>query len=68
MESLSNERKNKRPLDTENLTMEQEEKVVGGTAGFNTANLNMAGFNTANFNMAGLNTANFNMPNSPLNN
>ncbi len=58
----NSEKKASRPLDKEELTPEQEEKVVGGIqmAGFNTVNFNTANFNTANFNAANFNTANFN--------
>ena len=41
-----------RPLDQENLSLDQEAKVTGGvqvnTANFNTAMINTANFNTAN--------------------
>ena len=50
-----------RPLDREELSLEQEAKVVGGvqinTANFNTANLNTANLNTSNFNTANVNIA-----------
>ena len=45
-----------RPLDREELSLEQEAKVVGGVQ-INTANFNTANFNTANFNTANVNIA-----------
>ncbi len=53
----NNEEKMKRPLDSEELTLEQEEQVVGGVQ------LNTASFNGVNFNSSNLNTSNFNSSN-----
>ena len=56
---MSNSEDNKKPLDSEPMTLEQEEKVVGGVA-FNTSAYNTAMINTSDVNTATFNTAMFN--------
>ena len=55
-----------RPLDQEELSLDQEAKVAGGcqinSTNINTANYNTANINTANFNTANINTACINIP------
>ena len=53
----NNAKETNRPLDQEELSSEQEEKVVGGVQ-VNTANFNTSNFNTAKVNIANFNTAN----------
>ncbi len=57
----NNAKETNRPLDQEELTMDQEAKIVGGlqvnTSNFNTSNVNTSNFNTSNFNTSNLNTA-----------
>lgn len=59
-----NTKEDNRPLDQEELTLDQEAGVAGGVlpAGINTAGINTAGINTAGINTAGINTSNFNAP------
>ncbi len=60
----NHEKETKRPLDQEELTLDQEAKAVGGLqvnpSNFNTANLNPSNFNTANINPSNFNTSNIN--------
>lgn len=62
-----NEKATNRPLDMEELSADQVERVVGGVQGntsyFNTSSFNTANVNTADFNTAKFNTANFNISN-----
>ena len=54
---------NNRPLDVEELTLEQDEKVVGGVqsrCNFNTSNVNTSNFNASNFNTSKFNDSKFN--------
>lgn len=62
-----NEKATNRPLDMEELSADQIERVVGGvqgnTASFNASYFNTASFNASNFNTADFNTAKFNTVN-----
>ena len=62
---MSCSKENKRPMDSERLTPEQEELVVGGT-GINYAAYNTSMFNTSMFNTSMINNGIFNV--SQINN
>lgn len=61
----NNVKETNRPLDQEELSLDQEAIVTGGVqpTGINTACINTACINTARINTARINTANFNTAN-----
>ena len=62
----SKDPENNRPLDVEELTLEQDEKVVGGVQGrckFNTSKFNTSKFNDSKINDSKFNDSKFNASN-----